>query len=126
MICPLCQSEKELLEHHVSYRERFGLFPVEVVLKVCMDCHHRIHNEDGFHNELNPVESDQSSSTKYEGLMAELIDSYNAELDEDTKYRMEPDNSGECQIFTSDGELCGRDLPCRFHGHQWELKPVAD
>jgi hypothetical protein len=55
MNCQTCEGDKELLEHHVSYRDRYGLFPIEIVLEVCMGCHQKIHKENGFRDELDPV-----------------------------------------------------------------------
>ncbi|GAA0268281.1 hypothetical protein [Halobacterium noricense] len=92
--CPICGEVKELLEHHVSYAARFGLFPVEIVLGVCMGCHHKIHKQEGFREKLNPVEHPtEDSVTKYEDFVAGLlIDCEDANLPPDRqreqKYRL--------------------------------------
>lgn len=93
--CQICEDEAELLEHHVSYRDRFGLFRVEIVIEVCMECHYKIHKEEGFYEELNPVEHPTEESLgQHEnfvvGLLLRCEETHlpkNLEEDE-TKYRL--------------------------------------
>jgi hypothetical protein len=42
---------------------------------------------------------------------------------ESEKFYMHKDNSGDCHTVKNDGEVCGKDLPCQYHGCQWNLKP---
>lgn len=72
MKCQICGEDKELLEHHVSYTNRGGLYPIEIVVDICMDCHHKIHNRDGFHDELDPL--GVGAEIKYENLLLKLFD----------------------------------------------------
>ncbi|WP_332900378.1 hypothetical protein [Haladaptatus sp. CMSO5] len=102
MNCQICGENTELLEHHVSYAERYGLFSIEIVLEVCMDCHHKIHKQEGFHDELNPVELTPESTGKYEDLVVGMIQDCDdidspISIDSEKKYRMYDEN-GEWKI----------------------------
>ncbi len=46
-ICPLCQKEKKLIEHHTRY------YPEEKML-VCENCHQKIHTTPRFYDNLCP------------------------------------------------------------------------
>lgn len=47
-LCHICYREREKLQdHHISYDP-------EITIQVCLECHNRIHNEDGFHDDLKP------------------------------------------------------------------------
>jgi hypothetical protein len=96
--CPLCEERAELLEHHVSYAERFGLFEVEIVLEVCMSCHHRIHKETGFREELNPVDPTGDAGRQHENFLVQLL----LERDEIDSLLEIPDQ--KYQLFKNDGE----------------------
>lgn len=98
MNCQTCGAEKELLEHHVSYADKHGLFPIEIILEVCMDCHHKIHKKKGFHDELNPVELTPESSGEYENLVGRLIQDCEhiespLEIDSGGTYKMYKENN---------------------------------
>lgn len=46
--CHICYRERDKLQdHHISYDP-------EVTIQVCLECHKKIHHEDGFHDELLP------------------------------------------------------------------------
>lgn len=98
MNCQICDEEGQLLEHHVSYSDRYGLFPIEIILEVCMNCHHKIHKQQGFHDELNPVELTPESALEHEDLIARLIQDCGAnplsEVDGSRKYRLYEGNEG--------------------------------
>lgn len=47
-LCHICFRERDTLqEHHISYDP-------EITMQTCIECHSKIHNEDGFHDELMP------------------------------------------------------------------------
>lgn len=46
-VCRLCQNEAELETHHCSYL-------YDITIEVCPECHGKIHQENGFHDELKP------------------------------------------------------------------------
>lgn len=98
--CPICAEKTELLEHHVSYSERFGLFPIEIVLEVCMSCHHKIHKKKGFHEELNPVEHPtEDSAMQYEDFVAGLL------LDcEETGFPPDTQSDEKYRLYKDEGE----------------------
>jgi len=47
-VCRLCEQEADKLEkHHCSYL-------YDLTIRLCEDCHYRVHHEDGFYDELKP------------------------------------------------------------------------
>ena len=48
--CTLCHETKDCHEHHTSYDP-------EKTRTVCVDCHYRIHNKDGYFDRLDPTNS---------------------------------------------------------------------
>lgn len=105
MDCQICGEEAELLEHHVSYSGRYGLFPIEIILEVCMGCHHKIHKQRGFHDELNPVESTPESASEHEDLIARLIQDCS-----DINSLFEVNSSRKYRMYEGDGG--------------WEIEPI--
>lgn len=56
--CSVCQDQStELQKHHVSYQP-------ERTIRVCSSCHGKIHDRDGFHDDLKPEMSRQEAKEK--------------------------------------------------------------
>lgn len=55
--CVVCEEVGTCVDHHVSYNP-------EVTVAVCRRCHFRIHNKDGFREDLNP-EGSEDRRQKY-------------------------------------------------------------
>lgn len=49
--CPLCETffpDQRLERHHYEW------VPEPKIIRICHECHKRVHHEDGFHDELVP------------------------------------------------------------------------
>lgn len=68
------EGSESLLEHHISYYNKYGLYQVEITVSVCKDCHYKIHKQDGFFDKLNPVEGGNNPHS-HENFLLTLFDS---------------------------------------------------
>jgi len=65
-------------------------------------------DEDGYLNDLDDGEAKQAMRT--------LADAYDVEYGDGGDVVREKDDSAEiCDSVKSDGEVCGRELPCPYH-----------
>jgi hypothetical protein len=94
-----------------------------------MECHRRIHKENGFYDRMNPVECPDHEI--YENFVVGLIGSSERSFDEfigeevNEKFVAYRDNSGNCEEKLNSGEVCRRDLPCQYHGNKWTMEPIT-
>lgn len=77
-ICHICFRDRDpLQDHHISYDP-------EITIQTCLECHSRIHNEEGFHDELKPDMKREEAID--EGIVSEWTFEKSTRLDDRAEY----------------------------------------